>query len=583
MKNLISLSISLFLVLLVTSQVYARETTSCKIATTIQERLKEPGIRDTIFGALCFLEDRQVRPRVGKLSCEYDSSNELDGCKSMLSMNLPTAENISVPAFGIDGIRNISGEWASYVNFIPNRLGFKGRSFISLQDSNLFMTAFISYPLFLFDERLLPKNERYIDQMLHRSIQSIMKYKKGKAYNFWLTLRGQKSIIPRVGPLNISVNQVEWLTLTYLNPGKYRKIFTFLEKGQNIVTKDWAEMCIDRTHNPTGADAIFNIPDDADDTSIAVSFQYLYTKRFPEKFIRPNIDALLQVAKYRDEGRVKKDKRNTWTNGHTGAFLTWLKDEDIPVFHHPTEGIIPLGVNNIDAVVNANVLFALSLTGKKNTPGYENSIDLVTEVINDHLWPKAGLYYPQRMIFPYTITRAWRDGGVRGSKMHKAMKKLLGDLLKERRGWSDKDYNRQGAFPGGEDQSDHLSTALGVISLINIGREIAFEEHLVAEYDNAIKSGLAYLLKSCKWEKPYNPSTLKRFSTSQGKCAMWDSGLFFASSFMDLAHWRSRAFTVAMVLEALTKYVLAYDLDFVRMGVRQMKLSRNQNIDLADF
>ena len=564
-----------FLLLFVVPEwVSAQEYTLSNIKETISTRLKEPGIKDTIFGALCFLEDNQIRARIGRLSCEYDSSRELDGCKSTLSLNLPSSENIAIPAFGIDKIENISGEWASYVHFIPNRLGFKGRSFVALQDSNLFMTAFIAYPLFLFDETRLPKRERYIDQMLRRAMHSVARYKRGKAYNFWLTLPGQKSIVPRTGPLNISVNQVEWLTLAYLDPKKYRKFFAFLEKGQRIHTKDWTELCLDKAHNPTGADAIFNIPDDADDTSMAVSFQYIYTKRFPEVSIKPDVDALLQVARYRDIGRTKEDKRNAWKSKRTGAFLTWLKDENAPVFQNPTEGIVPLGVNNVDAVVNSNVLFALSLTDKKNTPGYQDSIDLVVKVINDHLWPKAGLYYPQRMIFPYTVTRAWRDGGIRNDKMRNAMKKLMKDLLKEQKKWVSKNHQHEGAFPGGEDKSDHLSTALGVISLINIGRNIAYEEHLEVEYNHAIKSGITYLLASTKWEKPHNPSTLKRFASSDSKCAVWDSGLFFASSFMDLAHWRSQAFTAAMVLEAVTKYALAYDLDLIRIGDRKIILTR---------
>jgi len=51
------------------------------------------------------------------------------------------------------------------------------------------------------------------------------------------------------------------------------------------------------------------------------------------------------------------------------------------------------------------------------------------------------------------------------------------------------------------------------------------------------------------------------------------SGLFFAASFWDLAHWRSQAFTVAIALEALTKYALAYDLDLAPMGARRIRLN----------
>jgi hypothetical protein len=575
MNMLTKISVFILFLLLVINPLYAKKITSFKLKTIISERLGELGVKDAIFGALCFLEDNQIRARTGTLSCEYDSSSELDGCKSTLCLNLPNVENITIPAFGIGKVKNVSGEWASYVHFIPNKLGFKGRSFVAVQDSNLFMTAFIGYPLFLFDEALLPQNERYVDKMLQRAIYSIMRYKKGKAYNFWLTLPGQKSTVPRVGPMNISVNQVEWLTLAYLNPKKYRNFFTFLEKGQKIHTKDWTELCLDKNHNPTGADAIFNIPNDADDTSIAVSFQYLYAKKFPKSSIKPDISALLQITKYRDLNRIKEDKRNSWKKRGTGAFLTWLKNENIPVFQKPEEGVIPLGVNNVDSVVNSNIIFALSIMGRKGVPGYKNSIDLVVNVVNNHLWPEAGLYYPQRMIFPYTVTRAWRDGGARGEKMHLAMKKLLRDLLIEQKEWAQKNKIRRGPFPGGEDKSDHLSTALGIISLINIGRDIASQEYLEVEYDNAIKSGISYLLKSLKWKKPHNSSTMKHITPVNGKCAVWDSGLFFTSSFIDLAHWRSRAFTAAMVLEALTKYALAYDMDLVRIGDRKIKLAKS--------
>lgn len=572
MKSMMFIRISiLFAVLQLAS---AQEFTSSRIEEIMSARLKEPGIKETIFGALCFLEDRQIRPRTGKLSSEYDSCEEGDGCKGVASLNLPFKKNIAFSTPDIFETKNMSGEWASYIHFLPNKLGFGGRSVLALQDSNLFMTAFIGYPLFLFDETLLPPGKRHIDHMLKRAAKNILSFKRGTAYNFWTLLPGVKSPAARTGPLNIPVEHVELFTMTHLDPGKWKRAFRWLEKGQQIHTKEWSETCLDIRSNPTGADAIFNLPNDADDTSIAVAFEFLYAKRFPNSSIKPDISALREVSRYRDLGRKKEESRDSWKEKHTGAFLTWLKDENIPVFQHPEDGIIPLGVNNVDAVVNSNVLFALSLTNSQKLPGYQSSISLVSKVIDKHLWPKAGLYYPQRMIFPYTVTRAWRDGGARGRQMHTAMKKLLKDLLKEQKEWGQKQTKHKGAFPGGVDNSDHLSTALGVISLINIGRGIAKEEGIEKAYDQAIKAGISYLLKSCEWKKPYNSSTIGKYTSSKGECATWDSGLFFASSFMDLSHWRSQAFTVSMVLEALTKYALAYDLDLVRMGDRRMRLMK---------
>ena len=46
---------------------------------TIQLRLSGKVLKQTILGALAYLEDRQIRPRPGKQSCEYDSSSEGDG------------------------------------------------------------------------------------------------------------------------------------------------------------------------------------------------------------------------------------------------------------------------------------------------------------------------------------------------------------------------------------------------------------------------------------------------------------------------------------------------------------------------
>ena len=58
-----------------------------------------------------------------------------------------------------------------------------------------------------------------------------------------------------------------------------------------------------------------------------------------------------------------------------------------------------------------------------------------------------------------------------------------------------------------------------------------------------------------------------RSSPSGGRCAssratayQWSSGLFFSASFQDLAQWRSRAYTAAIVIEALAKYLLGYDI-----------------------
>lgn len=535
-------------------------------------RMTDKNLSQTILGALAFLEDHQVRPRSGKLSCEFDSSEDGDGCDTRLSLNLPFRENLGIPAPKNLVAKNRSGEWASYIHFLPNKLGFKGRSPAAVQDSNLFMTAFISYPLFLFDESALAPEQQHINSMLRLAMGNIQSFKREDSYNFWAVLPGFSSEAPRTGPFNLPVAQLELLAKAYLNP-RLAKLFAKLAKGQQTPPKYWLESCLDKKGNPTGADALFNIPNDADDTSTAVTIQHFFARRFPDSGIKADMAALEIISQYRDLDRAREDGRDSWKGKSTGAFLTWLKDENAAVFARPEIGIIPLGVNNVDVVVNANVLFAMALTGRKDLPGYSDCVRLIRDAAKKRVWPEAGLYYPQYMIFPYSASRAYRDGGAREPEMKEAMQYFLQDLLKAQKEWGNKNPTRKGAFPGGDDKSDHLSTALAVTTLINIGRENAAELGLTSEYEVALRGGINYLLEQCIWKKPRNRETMGKFKTPNGKCATWMSGLFFAASFWDLAHWRSQAFTVSIVLEALTKYVLAYDLDLSPAGTRRIKLN----------
>lgn len=538
----------------------------------IKARMADQRLSQTILGALAFLEDRQVRNRPGKLSCEFDSSEVGDGCKTLLSFNLPFLENIGIKAPKDLPAKNRLGEWASYIHFLPNKLGFHGRAPAAVQDSSLFMTAFIAYPLFLFDESALQPEKQHLSKMLQLAMENIQSFKRDDAYNFWAVLPGFRGQAPRTGPFNIQVPHLELLAKAYLNP-KYEKLFARLAKGQQTPPKYWLSACLDQKNNPTGADALFNIPNDADDTSTAVMFQHFFNARFPESGVKADMAALEKITRFRDLNRAREDGRDAWKGKDSGAYLTWMKDENLPVFATPETGIIPLGVNNVDVVVNANVLFAMALTGRKDLPGYHDCVRLVRDAAKKRSWPESGLYYPQYMIFPYSASRAYRDGGAREPEVKEAMMYILKDLIKAQKDWGEKNPTRRGAFPGGDDRSDHLSSALAVATLINIGRENALEAGLVKEYDQAIKAGVNYLLEQCIWKYPKNASTVGKFKTPKGKVATWMSGLFFAASFWDLAHWRSQAFTVSIVLEALTKYALGYDLDLVAAGARKIRLN----------
>ncbi|MBF0502605.1 MAG: hypothetical protein HQM09_20880 [Candidatus Riflebacteria bacterium] len=557
--------------------VEARESAADAVS---RERLAHPDLTGTLVGALVYLEDTQIRDRPGRGLPTRDASNVGDGCKNEMSLNLPFRENIPLPVPPIVKLRNNAGEWASFVHFMPKRTGFRGRNIVAVQDSNVFMTAFIAYPLFLFDDSALPSDRRPVSTMLPLAMSNIEGFRRGEAYNFWATMPGFYGHASRSGPTNIPVNFIDKLAHAYLNP-KFDHFFTLFTRGMKTPPKYWLEQCFDASLNPTGADAFFNIPDDADDTSSVVAFQKLFGMRYPGLASAPACDALAVAARFRDIDRTKEDGRDAWKGKNTGAFLTWFRNENEPTFGAPDTGVIPLGVNNVDSVVNANTAFSLAMNDMKTLPGYSESLDLLAATVEKHAWPDAGLYYPQYMIFPYTVSRAWRDGGAREGRMGPAMEKLLIDLLDTQDAWGKTNPGHIGAFPGGEDRSDHLSTALGLSALLNIGRATAVGAGQGDRYDRAITSAVSYLCKNARTRDDLYPTTRRVFPGRRMNASFWDSGLFFAASFWDLGQWRSEAFTVSMVAEALGKYALGYDLDDKPFATRRLRLIDDRTTPLG--
>ncbi|HPR30569.1 MAG TPA: hypothetical protein PLK12_00680, partial [Prolixibacteraceae bacterium] len=328
--------------------------------------------------------------------------------------------------------------------------------------------------------------------------------------------------------------------------------------------------------NPTGDDAFFNIPNDADDTSLAVAMQKYFssefdTASFAEVYSKDpdccftDTCALKLVAGFRDTDRRAEDGRDAWKGLSTGAYLTWLKSEYEPLFRSCSTGVIPLAVNNVDCVVNANVLFALAVNNLTHLPGFDESLLLMRKTVFEKQWPEAGLYYPQNMIFPYCLTRAYREGNIHHPVMEETIGQLLLDLVDMQQKYSEEYPLWKGAFPGGEDRSNHLSTALGLCALLHIGESTARRYGILKEFQCAVEGAVTFLMKQ---KKPYSIRNRNTFSRKNGKYVFpfaplgyqWESGLFFTSSFSDLAQWRCKSLTAAIVLEALGKYLLEYDI-----------------------
>ncbi len=508
----------------------------------------------TISGALLYLEDSQIRLRkkeVGNIHPNKEAKN----------FYLMSGQWSSWYELAND---RKTAVWRSWLYFLPKRFKWGSHPFMLAPDDNLFLMLSTAYPLYLFTEK--DDEVGYLRAMKNKVHQRMSLFKRGKAYNFWPQLPGFYGHEVRTGPPFIPIRFVHRLTSFCLNP--WHDMFcAWLTYGQDVVPKTWFKTIRSR-QNSTAEDAFFNIPDDADDTSLAVALQQLWRKSFENEslacVVDPDTLALKFLSCFRDEGRKKEDGRDGWKGRNSGAYLTWLKSEQLPLFGNPDLGVIPLEVNNVDAVINANVLFALGLTGLNDKAGIDVALALLKKAVLKQSWEKTTLYYPQVLALPYAVSRAYRDGGIHNPTMQEIVSKILVDLLDMQDRFARSHPQLKGAFPGGIDQTTHLSTALALCSLLNIGEKVAGSEGLLYRYRNAVESAVHFLICQKKSHRIRHKDSFsmqkgKSFGFTSRKAFVWKAGLAFSSSYRDLAHWRSRAYTVAMVLESLTKYLLEYD------------------------
>lgn len=550
------------------------------VAKVIASRAS-PDIDATILGALIFLADTQIKDRDGLHSSLYDYCHpDKHTCNNDFLVNHGGREyrphTLNYKKYKI---RNVTGEWAATVHFLPERFGDKeGETKIAIQDSDVFSTVGVLFPLYLIDEQDLPEEQRFVTRMRSAAAGVIKQYLRGDAYNFWMESAGETSARSRTGPYNIPVSVSE--RIGRLATGPLSWFWQWLTDGLDAHTESWVRQILDKKQNPCGFDAAYNIPDDTDDTSLSVAAQKYHSRFQPDDGITPNRVALGVLSEYRDRNRQKSDERAQWKGkSETGAFLTWLKDEDLPVFSVPETGVIPRGVNNVDCVINANALFSLGVNDAIDSNGYSAAKRLLVRVIGEKLWSRArcGLYYPQLMMFPYAISRAYREGEMyRDPALSGAMQVLLSDLLAMQ--------NDDGSFPGGKDKTRDLSTALALNALINIGAGPASRLEILETYETVLARAVEFLVTRRQPHKVMfadtfangGPDTAPRYGYK------WQSGLFFSSSYWDLAQWRSENFTTAVIMEALAKYALAYDMDHTTV-LRGRRIRVKAWSDLASY
>lgn len=502
----------------------------------MHSRLAEPGLSDAIIGGLTFLHQCQVQDEEYHVSPRDFRSHQGEKTGFFHYLRCSLSNHLIHE-------KHLPGSWPGFVSFIPSRGSRLVQPLFTATDYNLFITASTAMCLKYFDESELGAESRFVENMKTGALDAVEKFRRGTAYNFWLPQTSRRYQYLHTRPMNIPVGlisfrkQVNDLTGWWGLPG-FR---------ESQLLTDWIRMTHDRELNPHGAVALFNIPDDSDDSSLALILRLMNQ---PGALPDPGIlDAILA---YRDLDRNRTDRYNVSLGPGTGAFLTWHKNEELPVFSRPEEGVIPLEVNNVDLVVNANVLLALSLSGRSDEQGYTSTATLLARAIKEQLWKEGNIYYPEKLCFPYALSRAIREARGTITTLDTVIPVLVHDLINEQQVFEQLHPGLCGVFPPCDSVSTVMATALGLNTLLNLGELQARKAGLEHEFRSLISRSVQFLLTQQEqnrtmFRKPKDPPV------------SWPSGPLFSSSIHELAYWYSDALTTGLVVEALSKYALEYD------------------------
>lgn len=320
----------------------------------------------------------------------------------------------------IPGQRRILGTWDSYIVAV----GVNDALDLRFVDSNLFVTAQTLLPLYQvrFEDPYLEDLRR---RAIYDGMSAVNLFRRRKGFAFWPRL-GPSRIgqVDRIGPLNISplilssqlemIERMERLLRVSLFPHKVR----------------WMEEHLDLDNESIGMDALFSVPDDADDTALGIIGNYYFYRdregddrmdhylglvdvfgdhvdTLPDRHSRRYRERDPACARLVGSGAALPDlfgdteflrlcslddPRESWRyaaydSGHSGAFLTWLYDEHRPIYDDPEAGVALPGQNSVDCNAMTNVLYALSLTETSRRDGmregYEASCNAITNIVLD--------------------------------------------------------------------------------------------------------------------------------------------------------------------------------------------------------
>ncbi|WP_413582230.1 hypothetical protein [Bdellovibrio sp. HCB288] len=275
-----------------------------------------------------------------------------------------------------------------------------------------------------------------------------------------------------------------------------------------------------------------NIPPDADTTSVSyATIQYLNKIEYGEQSA-PDLPA--SVLRAFSQARDVDRKAHVYNAGqgqkNTGAFLTWLWNEDDPkmprnLFSKPHNGTrVPFNRNDVDCVVNANVLKLLTLTKNTDGPGYKAACRHLNRMALQKDFFFCGMYYPSRYVLPYSMAEIIDQGG---SCLEPSRDAIVAFILKKQKrngGWKNKYLTRPDRIQ---------STAWALSALAQLG------DPENPSHRRAVHDGANYLAGMS--------------ARDRHGFIYWPGEVYFAATFVARypVVWRSTAYTTATAIKAL--------------------------------
>lgn len=278
-----------------------------------------------------------------------------------------------------------------------------------------------------------------------------------------------------------------------------------------------------------------NIPPDADTTSLTYTLlHYLESieRGLPPQALNQELpdQVISAFSLARDRDRLPHAYNAVQGHIETGAFLTWLFDENNPdmprnIFAAPHRGTrIPFNYNDIDCVVNANVLKLLTYAGTTKGPGYRASCEYINRIVRHKQFYFCGMYYPSYYALPYAVATNVDAGN---ACLTPSRERILNFIIAMQR----KDGSWQNSFLARPDFVQSTAWALNTLVLLGDSQNSLHRER--------VRRGISYLL-----------SQAQRDSKER---LYWPGQVFFAATFVARfpVVWRSTSYTTALAIKAL--------------------------------